>query len=155
MIHLFTPKNQAALDQGDTDFGSGGVLVLPDQPGSTAHLAVAAGKDGNMYLMNEDHLGGYSPTTNNVLGTYSIGGCWCGHRISSIPDGAGRVAVSSGNSTIRHLEGSDISPGDADQNVTNGPIANSGQDPGFFTSVSSNGTANPSDPGTFAPDDEQ
>ena len=78
VIDLFTPKNQAALDQGDTDFGSGGVLVLPDQPGSTPHLAVAAGKDGNMYLMNEDHLGGYSSTTNNVLGTYSIGGCWCG-----------------------------------------------------------------------------
>ena len=99
VIDLFTPKNQAALDQGDTDFGSGGVLVLPDQPGSTPHLAVAAGKDGNMYLMNEDHLGGYSPTTNNVLGTYSIGGCWCGPSYFVDPDGAGRV-VSSGNSTI-------------------------------------------------------
>src|SRR4029077_385201 len=33
VLDLFTPKNQAALDQSDADFGSGGVLVLPDQPG--------------------------------------------------------------------------------------------------------------------------
>ncbi len=58
---LFTPDDQVSLDDGDVDFGSGGVLVLPDQPGSTPHLAVAAGKDGNMYFMNEDNLGGYSP----------------------------------------------------------------------------------------------
>ena len=140
VIDLFTPKNQAALDQGDTDFGSGGVLVLPDQPGSTPHLAVAAGKDGNMYLMNEDHLGGYSPTTNNVLGTYSIGGCWCGPSYFADPDGAGRV-VSSGNSTIGIWKVA-TSPQVTLTNVTKAQL-NSGQDSGFFTSVSSNGTANP------------
>ena len=104
VVDLFTPKNQAALDEGDTDFGSGGVLVLPDQPGSTPHLAVAAGKDGNMYLMNEDHLGGYSPTTNDVLGTYEIGACWCGPSYFVDPsDGAGRV-VSSGGAMQRYGE---------------------------------------------------
>ena len=141
VVDLFTPKNQAALDQGDTDFGSGGVLVLPDQPGSTPHLAVAAGKDGNMYLMNEDHLGGYSPTTNNVLGTYSIGGCWCGPSYFVDPDGAGRV-VSSGNSTVGVWKVA-TSPQVTLTNVTNSLGLNNGQDPGFFTSVSSNGTANP------------
>ena len=45
VVDLFTPSNQATLDQEDGDFGSGGVLVLPDQPGSIPHLAVAAGKD--------------------------------------------------------------------------------------------------------------
>ena len=49
VLDLFTPDNQQTLDQKDGDFGSGGVLVLPDQPGSIPHLAVAAGKDGNMY----------------------------------------------------------------------------------------------------------
>ena len=48
-------------------------MLLPDQPGGMPHLAVAAGKDGNMYLMNEDSLGGHSSATNNVLGTYPIG----------------------------------------------------------------------------------
>lgn len=53
VLDLFTPKNQATLDQFDADFGSGGVLVLPDQPRPKPHLAVAAGKAGTMFLMNE------------------------------------------------------------------------------------------------------
>ncbi len=142
VLDLFTPQNQAALDQGDTDFGSGGVLVLPDQAGSTQHLAVAAGKDGNMYFMNEDHLGGYSPNTNNVLGTYSIGGCWCGQSYFVDPsDGLGRV-VSSGGSSVGVWQVA-TSPQVTLTNLTNSPGLNNGQDPGFFTSISSNGTASP------------
>jgi len=142
VIDLFTPQNQAALDQADADFGSGGVLVLPDQPGSIPHLAVAAGKDGNMYLMNEDHLGGYSPTTNNVLGTYSIGQCWCGPSYFVDPsDGAGRV-VSSGGGSVGVWKVA-TSPQVTLTNVTNSLSLNSGQSAGFFTSISSNGTASP------------
>jgi len=75
-------------------------MVLPDQPGSIPHLAVAAGKVGSMFFMNEDDLGGYSTETNNVLGTYTIGACWCGPSYFVDPkDGAARV-VSSGGSTI-------------------------------------------------------
>ena len=51
VLDLFTPSNWSALDQRDHDFGSGGVLVLPDQPGSYPHLAVAAGKVGSMFLL--------------------------------------------------------------------------------------------------------
>jgi hypothetical protein len=139
---LFTPKNQASLDQSDGDFGSGGVLVLPDQPGSTPHVAAAAGKDGNMYLMNEDKLGGYSPTTNNVLGTYSIGSCWCGQSYFVDPaDGAGRI-VSSGGGSVGVWKVA-TSPQVTLTNTTNSLGLNTGQDPGFFTSVSSNGTASP------------
>ncbi len=142
VLDLFTPQNQAALDQSDADFGSGGVLVLPDQAGSTPHLAVAAGKDGNMYFMNEDHLGGYSPTTNNVLGTYSIGGCWCGQSYFVDPsDGMGRV-VSSGGGSVGVWQVA-TSPQVTLTNVTNSPGLSTIQDPGFFTSVSSNGTASP------------
>ena len=93
------PRIRPVLDQSDADFGSGGVLVLPDQPGSTPHLAVAAGKDGSLFLMNEDNLGGYSTTKNNVLGTYSVGGCWCGQSYFVDPaDGVGRVVTSGGQS---------------------------------------------------------
>jgi hypothetical protein len=139
---LFTPDNQANLDQGDTDFGSGGVLVLPDQPGDLPHLAVAAGKDGNMYFMNEDDLGGYSTTQNNGLGTYQVGGCWCGQSYYVDPtDGLGRV-VSSGGNTVGVWK-VQTSPTVALTNVTSAGINGSVQDPGFFTSISSNGTANP------------
>jgi|SRR5580658_194283 hypothetical protein len=140
---LFTPDNQVSLDQGDVDFGSGGVLVLPDQPGSMPHLAVAAGKDGNMYFMNEDSLGGYSPNQNNVLGTYSVGGCWCGESYYVDPtDGAGRV-VSSGGSSVEVWKvqtSPQVALTELSASASLGP---SPQDPGFFTTISSNGNSNP------------
>jgi len=64
LLGLFTPSDTQngvdALDARDDDFGSGGVLVLPDQSASSIpHLAVAAGKVGQMYLLNRDRMGGY------------------------------------------------------------------------------------------------
>jgi hypothetical protein len=117
--------------------------VLPDLPGALPHLAVAAGKDGNMYFMNEGDLGGYSPTQNNVLGTYQVGGCWCGQSYYVDPtDGLGRV-VSSGGNTVGVWK-VQTSPTVALTNVTNAGISGSSvQDPGFFTTISSNGTSNP------------
>jgi predicted RecA/RadA family phage recombinase len=52
----FTPFNQSSLNGGDTDLGSGGVLLLPDQPGSHPHLLVQAGKEGRIYLIDRDRL---------------------------------------------------------------------------------------------------
>jgi hypothetical protein len=142
VLDLFTPSNQGSLDQGDTDFGSGGVLVLPDQPGSKPHLAVAAGKFGTMYLMNEDDLGGYSTTKNNVIASYAVGGCWCGESYFVDPtDGLARVVSSGGKSlAIWKLQ---TSPKVLLKRVRDGFVGGSAQDPGFFTSVSSNGTASP------------
>lgn len=142
VVDLFTPWDEAALDEQDWDLGSGGVMVLPDQPGTKPHLAVAAGKDGNMYLMNEDQLGGYSTTKNNVLGTYKIGGCLCGESYFVDPaDGAARV-VSSGarNVTVWKLQ---TSPTTVLKNVSSSLKITNGQGAGFFTSVSSNGVTNP------------
>jgi len=141
VLDLFTPSNQSQLEQFDADFGSGGVLVLPDQPGPIPHLAVAAGKDGNMYFMNEDNLGGYSPNKNNVLGTYGIGGCWCGQSYYKAADGTGRV-VSSGGYQIR-LWGVQTSPNVQLNALKLSGSVGGGQDPGFFTTISSNGTSNP------------
>ncbi|MFY9844110.1 MAG: hypothetical protein WA718_04980 [Terriglobales bacterium] len=142
VLGLFTPDDQVSLDQGDVDFGSGGVLVLPDQPGAIPHLAVAAGKDGNMFLMNEDSLGGYSPLTNHVLGTYSIGGCWCGQSYYVDPtDGLARVVSSGGN--VIGVWSVLTSPGVSLQLKSTSVSIGGGQDPGFFTSISSNGTSNP------------
>src|SRR6202044_3972209 len=52
----FTPYNQASLDGADTDVGSGGVLVLPDQTGTYPHVLVQAGKQGNLYVVNRDQM---------------------------------------------------------------------------------------------------
>ncbi len=141
VLDLFTPKNQAVLEQTDADFGSGGVMVLPDQTGSIPRLAVAAGKVGSMFLMNEDNLGGYSTTHNNVLGGYNVGNCWCGPSYFVDPDGAGRV-VSSGGKTIKVWK-LQTSSKPSLTNVTSSGAVGGGQSGGFFTSISSNGTSSP------------
>jgi hypothetical protein len=141
VLDLFTPSNQPSLDETDGDFGSGGVLVLPDQPGSIPHLAVAAGKFGAMYFMNEDNLGGFSTTKNNVLGTYPIGACWCGQSYFVDPqDGIGRI-VSSGGHNVAVWK-VNTSPSPSLTKVANSTAIGGGQNPGFFTSISSNGNTN-------------
>jgi uncharacterized protein (TIGR03437 family) len=57
---FFTPFNQSLLDLNDVDIGSSGALLLPDEAGSSAHphLLFTAGKEGRMYLLDRDHLGG-------------------------------------------------------------------------------------------------
>ncbi len=142
VLDLFTPMNAVALDMYDRDFGSGGVLVLPDQPGPTPHLAVAAGKAGMMFLMNEDNLGGYSTLENNVLGSYGVGDCWCGQSYFVDPlDGLGRV-VSSGGRLVNAWK-VQTSPTVALIQVATSPSIGGAQDPGFFTTISSNGNAQP------------
>lgn len=141
VLDLFTPSNWASLDEGDRDFGSGGVMILPDQPGAIPHLAVAAGKDGRMFLMNEDSLGGYSSNSNNVLGTSLIGRCWCGQSYFVDPADLTPRVVTSGGATLEVWE-LQTSPSVALTKETSGTISSSGQDPGFFTSISSNGTTN-------------
>ena len=52
----FTPWNQFDLAAGDTDLGSGGLVLLPDQPGSFPHVLMGAGKEGKIYVVNRDQL---------------------------------------------------------------------------------------------------
>ncbi len=68
----FTPYNWQALENGDIDLGSGGLLLIP---GTT--LAFAGGKEGIMYLVNRDNMGGLtgSTTTNdNIVQSFSVSG---------------------------------------------------------------------------------
>ena len=55
----FTPNNEQILNDSDLDLGSGGVVLLPDQPGNHPRLLVTGGKDGTVYLLDRDDLGGF------------------------------------------------------------------------------------------------
>jgi hypothetical protein len=57
----FTPTDQAADNQFDRDFGSGGAAILADLPAGSlvTHLLLCGGKDGALYVLNRDTLGGY------------------------------------------------------------------------------------------------
>lgn len=56
LLDYFTPSDQACLTTEDHDLSSGGVLVLPDQPGTYPHITVAAGKEGMVYVVNRDQF---------------------------------------------------------------------------------------------------
>lgn len=71
----FTPFNTTSEDNADADFGSAGPLLLPDMTdgsGATRHLAVGAGKDGNLYVVDRDNLGQFNSTKNNVYQQFSL-----------------------------------------------------------------------------------
>jgi hypothetical protein len=68
---FFTPTNQNALNGGDGDLGAGGAAILVDQPGSIPHLLVGGGKEGKLYVLNRDNLGGSGDS--NAVQSFSIG----------------------------------------------------------------------------------
>jgi hypothetical protein len=61
LLDTFTPFNESYLDRADIDLGSGGTVLLPDAAGSSAHprLLAAAGKEGRIYLIDRDRMGGH------------------------------------------------------------------------------------------------
>jgi hypothetical protein len=60
VVDYFTPNYQPVLLAQDIDLGSGGVLILPDAPNELP-LLIAAGKDGNILLINRNNMGKYTP----------------------------------------------------------------------------------------------
>lgn len=78
----FDMDNELAENDTDTDLGSGGAVLLPDLTdgsGHTVHLAVGAGKDTNIYVVNRDAMGKFSPSNNNIyqeLPGQLPGGVW-------------------------------------------------------------------------------
>jgi hypothetical protein len=66
----FTMFNEVEESNGDVDLGSGGIMLLPDltdSGGTARHLAVGAGKDGNLYVVNRDSMGRFNPSNNNQI----------------------------------------------------------------------------------------
>jgi hypothetical protein len=66
----FNMYNTVQESDADEDLGSGGVLVLPDltdNNGVVHHLAVGAGKDTNIYVVNRDNMGKWNPNNNNQI----------------------------------------------------------------------------------------
>jgi hypothetical protein len=84
LLDFFTPYYQDTLRTNDVDLGSGGVVILPPSVGSSAHpnLAVATGKPGGFYLLDQSNLGQFNSSSNNDvqevfpqgLNTTTIGG---------------------------------------------------------------------------------
>ena len=57
----FTPFNYQLLNDQDLDYGGMGALLIPN-----ADLFLTGGKDGKLYLLNKDAMGGFFPSSNQV-----------------------------------------------------------------------------------------
>jgi hypothetical protein len=82
-VDFFAPYDATTLDSWDADFASGGVTGLPEAYFGTptvSHLAVAVGKDGYVYLLNRDNLGGIGQGPSGSDGVVQrigpYGGVW-------------------------------------------------------------------------------
>jgi outer membrane protein assembly factor BamB len=65
----FATFNTVAQSNADTDLGSGGTLVFPDftdSGGHVKHLAVGAGKDGHIYVVDRDAMGKWNASSNQI-----------------------------------------------------------------------------------------
>ncbi|KAF7950917.1 uncharacterized protein EAE97_002469 [Botrytis byssoidea] len=71
----FQPYDYQNMDAGDQDFGSGGIVLLDPtvfKGTGVDKMAVTAGKNGKIYILNANNLGGYKlgpGQTDNILQT--------------------------------------------------------------------------------------
>jgi hypothetical protein len=137
----FTPFNTASLDGADTDLGSGGVIIPPDQTGTFPHLLVEAGKQGRLYVVNRDKMTSDGShfcngcttdpevveTVNGIAGLWSMPAYWNGNMYFW------------GNGD--HLKAYSFTNGVLSQSPTSQSAESNGF-PGATPVVSSNGTSN-------------
>ena len=131
----FTPANEATLAAQDNDLGSGGPLLLPDQPGATPHELLVGGKDGTLWLANRDQLGGFNSAVNQVV-----------QQISGSPGGYFDTPSYFNGNVYVHAPGDSLSQ----YTLSNGqlPATPTATAPGQFgfpgatASISANGTDN-------------
>jgi len=71
ILSYFTPSNYQFLEHYDLDYGGMGALLIPN-----SDYFFTGCKDGNLYLLNKDNMGGYSTTSNNVQQSIDLGIKW-------------------------------------------------------------------------------
>ena len=133
----FEMHNQAQENASDADLGSGGAMLVTqtDSTGKVWALAIGAGKDGNLYVVDRTNLGKFHPTANKIyqqLTGVLPGGIWSmpasfGNRVYYGPVGSPLLAFQFKNAKL----------------LAN-PLrsTNAFGYPGTTPSVSSNGTLN-------------
>jgi hypothetical protein len=134
----FTPYNTINEDNADADFGSAAPLLLPDTMdanGTTRHLAMGAGKDGNLYVVDRDNMGQFNAMKNDVYQQIQI----TPHENHSSPvffNGA--VYVGPTNDTLKMFTLTKAQLGTSPSSQSSHAFGSNGT----VASVSANGTSN-------------
>jgi hypothetical protein len=67
---FFSPADAASRQANDWDMGSGGVMVVPDQPSGSnpTGMLIQGGKEGNLYLVNRStgYMGGFTTGSGGI-----------------------------------------------------------------------------------------
>jgi hypothetical protein len=85
VVDYFTPYNESLESSEDLDLGSGGAMLLPYQNGAPhPYLAVGAGKDGTMYVLDRTNMGHFNPSGNSQI-VESVPNAFAGHGLYSTP----------------------------------------------------------------------
>jgi hypothetical protein len=109
---FFSPSNAPSLDAADTDWGSGGPTGLPLGTATYPNVLAQVGKDGRIFLLNRNNLGGRNGGNNNgaLSVTPAFTGEW-GHpavffgSAGPITNGSGDYLYYLGkNDQLRYLE---------------------------------------------------
>jgi len=135
----FATFDTVAQSNADSDFGSGGAMLLPDQVdanGATRHLAVGAGKDGNLYVVDRDSMGKFDPAANHAYQVLS--GALPGGVFSTPAYFNGAIYYGSVGAPLRRfvVRSAQVAPTAASQ--TSASFAY----PGATPSISANGSSN-------------
>ena len=136
----FTPFNQQTLSDEDSDLGSSGLVLLPDQAGVNPHLGISAGKEGKIYLVTRDHLGKFQSDNDSQI-------------VQSIPDALGTTPDDRNFSSAVYWNGSVYFVGNTDAIkqfqlnsglLSTSPVSQSSHQFGYTgtSSISANGSGN-------------
>jgi hypothetical protein len=149
LADYFTPHNTVAESNADTDFGSGGgilMLDVTDSGGNTRHLAVGAGKDSLIYVVDRDAMGKFNASTDQIYqeisgqlggGVYSMPAFFnntvyygaVGDALKAFPVTTAKLAAAPSSQSTHHFGYPGTTPSVSANGTTNGivwAIENSG-----------------------------
>ena len=142
LLDYFTPLNTVSESGSDTDFGSGGPVLLPDvvdSNGKTRHLGVGSGKDANIYVVDRDNMGKFNASKDNIyqqINGQLGGGVWAkpsyfngtvyygavGDSIKAFPVTTGKLATSPASHTAHTFGYPGATPSISASGTTNGIV---------------------------------
>lgn len=67
VVDYFTPEDELNLFNSNLDLGSSGILLLPDQSGPHTHELIGGGKEGTLYLVDRDNMGGFNSGSDSQI----------------------------------------------------------------------------------------
>jgi hypothetical protein len=89
----FTPFDQEAILAGDSDVGSSGPTLLPDQPGPHRHLLLQPTKHSVLYVIDRDQMGKFHTDRDAIVQKIPLAGAgtgamayWNGHAFFAASD---------------------------------------------------------------------